>query len=81
MLECGKNYKGTVNEVCSVCDCIDDEEHRLNICPKYDNNYRDHHEKLNFNTVFSDNIDDIRSIIPRIESLWNVKTGHGSIIS
>ena len=31
MLQCGKNFKGTMNEICSV---IDDEEHRLNTCSK-----------------------------------------------
>ena len=31
MLECGKNYKGTLPLTCTICNSINDEEHRLNI--------------------------------------------------
>ena len=79
MLECGKNFKGTLSESCSVCCCIDDEEHRLNVCPKYDFNYRDHSVQIKFATIFSSNIDDLKLIIPRIATVWNVKTSHGSL--
>ena len=34
MLQCGKNYKGTMNEICNECDILDDEDHRLNCCVK-----------------------------------------------
>ena len=34
LLECGRNYKGTINEICDQCCTKDDENHRLNHCPK-----------------------------------------------
>ena len=27
MLECGRNYKGTIQQICKTCNVIDDEEH------------------------------------------------------
>ena len=35
MLDCGVNYKGTKSELCSQCNIIDNEDHRLNNCIKY----------------------------------------------
>ena len=32
MLECGKNYKGTIPETCHTCSLLDDENHRMNEC-------------------------------------------------
>ena len=83
MLECGKNFKGTMSKMCSVCcNIVDDEEHRLNICPKYNqHNYCENSDLVKFETIYSDNIDDIRLIISRIASVWNVKTGHGSMMT
>ena len=80
MLECGSNYKGTMSIMCSNCCCIDDEEHRLNNCPKYDYvNYINSNNAVRFDTIFSDKIADLKLIIPRIAKVWNVKPGHGSI--
>ena len=41
MLECGKNFRGTLNEKCfKTCNQVDTQEHRLNECMKYlDNNF------------------------------------------
>ena len=79
MLECGKNYKGTMSELCSLCSCIDDEEHRMNICPKYDQlNFMNNPDGILFSTIYSDNIDDIKSVIEKIETIWDVNKGHGS---
>ena len=81
MLECGKNYKGTLSEMCSVCcNVIDDEEHRLNICPKYQQvNYCNVTDPVKFDAIFSDDIDSIKSIILRIANVWNIKSGQGSM--
>ena len=82
MLECGRNFKGTMSEYCNVCMCIDDEEHRLNVCPKYENaNFIKEPQKLNFNTVYKDNINDLKLIISRIANVWNVSNGNGSMIT
>ena len=46
MLQCGKNFKGTMQEMCNECQKIDDEDHRLNHCPKYQENNHYNHETL-----------------------------------
>ena len=34
MLQCGKNYGGSMQSICSDCNCLDDENHRLNFLPQ-----------------------------------------------
>ena len=80
MLECGKNFKGTLSETCNRCNVLDDENHRLNVCPKFKQvNRCDHNDKVIFNNVYSNDISVIRSIIPEIDRVWNVKTAHGTM--
>ena len=78
MLQCGRNYRGTMSQTCSLCNVIDDEEHRLNRCPKYvDMNFYRAETYVAFETIFSGDVQKIRQILSRIEKVWNVKTGHG----
>ena len=82
MLECGKNYKGTMQELCNQCNNIDDEEHRLNYCSRFNDSnfyYDNQNEKIEFNTIFSNDLNALRIIIDRISRVWNVKTGHGTM--
>ena len=80
MLECGRNFKGTMTEKCNTCGCVDDEEHRLNNCTKYvGTNYHIDVDNIKFDTVFSSNPDTLRIIINRISRVWNVRTGNGSM--
>ena len=80
MLECGKNFKGSMKSECDLCKCLDDEEHRLNYCQKYnDVNFSKHLDKMPFANIFVDDIDTLRMMIDRIISVWNVKTGKGSM--
>ena len=64
MLECGQNFKGTHNPICQTCDVLDDESHRLNYCPKWndpaDIETSDH---IDFNAIYSSDIETIRPII------------------
>ena len=78
MLECGKNYQGTNKKICGACNVIDDEEHRLNACKQFKEiNYYSCSHVIPFSTVYSDDVTQLRSIMERISSVWNVKTGHG----
>ena len=80
MLECGKNYKGTIKEICTTCNVSDDEEHRMNYCIKYkETNYHNDNEKIPFKTIFSSDISIVKNIFPMIERVWSVKMGHGSM--
>ena len=80
MLECGKNFKGTLTDHCPTCDLPDDEEHRLNKCNKYsETNFVNHDDKIPFESVFSDDALILKKILPRITQVWDLKCGRGSM--
>ena len=64
MLECGRNLKGSLNETCTQCNVLDDENHRMNYCIKFrDVNFYDSDEKMDFKNVYSKDKDILQSII------------------
>ena len=80
MLECGANFKGTMNLNCITCNVIDNEEHRLNHCVKFkDINMYNESDKCPFETIYSNDIGKIRSMLSIIDKIWNVSMGHGSM--
>ena len=80
LLECGRNYKGTMNEMCNQCFTIDDEDHRLNHCPKWRNlNLFDTDEKVDFRDIYADDLSIIRKVIVHIEKIWNTQNANGSM--
>ena len=80
VLECGKNYKGTMRETCDTCNCIDDENHRLNHCIKWKSvNLHESKEKLDFTQLYSNLLVDIRNVTNVIEKAWNTHTANGSM--
>ena len=78
MLECGKNFKGTLRETCNECNCIDDENHRLNNCNKYASTMKDH-PHVNFDDIYSNDVSVIRNVIYAIEKIWNTSNSHGTV--
>ena len=80
MLDCGRNFKGSNNEICIECSEVDDEEHRLNHCIKYRSlNYYDHEQKVPFKNIFSTDVDVLREIISRIQRVWDTNCAHGTM--
>ena len=80
MLECGKNFKGSMREECTYCNELDNEDHRLNYCKKFqDINLYSSHVKANFDDIFSNDEQVVKRVISHIEKVWNVKTAHGSM--
>ena len=80
MLECGANFKGTMNHKCVTCDAVDNEEHRLNHCLKLkDMNYYNETVKCPFNIIYSNDTNTIRSMLEKIDKIWNVSMGRGSM--
>ena len=73
MLECGKNFKGTMKEMCSKCEVIDDENHRLNECKNVDRTPN----RTNFDDIFSDNEKVLGSIINEIQNVWELRYANG----
>ena len=82
MLECGKNFKSTMNKRCNPCNSLDDEDHRLNHCKKYRgiNNF-DSTQKDEFNLVYEDETESLKRIIPSLMRVWNTKNSYGSMIT
>ena len=80
MLECGKNFQGTRSNFWEECNEIDDEKHRINFCPKFQslNNY-EQADKVNFDLVFSNNIETLRTILPKIAEIWNTYNANGTM--
>ena len=80
MLECGANFKGTMNEMCKLCKTIDDESHRLNHCKLYRcNNFYDKTEKVQFSDIYSSDVQVLKQMIPHIEKVWNTRNANGSM--
>ena len=80
MLMCGKNYKATTPAICNECQESDSEDHRLNYCLKWqDTNFALSNDKVDFLDVFSDNKQVLTPIIQRIQKVWEVKLGNGSM--
>ena len=44
-----------------------------------DTNCYDDDEKVNFETVYFNDINVLRSIIPKIEGVWNTSNAHGTM--
>ena len=75
MLDCANNYKckyGT--KLCTTCDIVDDENHRMNHCIKWKdiNMYGTEHE-INFDAVYTNEIDTLKQISGLIQSIWNLE--------
>ena len=80
MLECGSNFKGTLNTTCKTCNTIDNETHRLNECPTFrTKNSSPGIPYTNFNDIYSTDKTTLTNVLKSIEQLWNTKTAHGSI--
>ena len=81
MLECGSNYKGTMNEMCSGCNMKDDEGHRLNYCKKYrGTNFYNSDDKVHFDTVYSNDKNKLKKVIPLLNRVWNIRNANGTMI-
>ena len=80
MLECGANFKGTMNINCVTCGTVDNEEHRLNHCLKLkDVNFHNENNKCPFETIYSNDTNTIRLMLKKIDKIWNVSMGRGSM--
>ena len=80
LLECGKNFKGTLTEICDRCHSIDDENHRLNDCIKWKaTNLYEKGIKVNFVNIYSEDIEEIRVVLTHVTKVWNTMTAHGTM--
>ena len=77
MLDCAKNYKcGYKGDLCSVCGVTDDENHRINFCPKFSQtNLYNSLVKFDFRCINSMNQETIDRAIDVVSDLWNLRNG------
>ena len=80
LLECGKNFKGTLNIDCNICNCLDDENHRINSCIKWkDVNLFNSDVKVDFSHVYSNTIEQIRTVTSVVDKIWNTHNACGTM--
>lgn len=75
MLQCPKNYKikyGGQN--CNLCGVIDDEKHRLEMCPKYDNILIPF-PSISFDQIYTEDIEALKKVAANILARWNLEYG------
>ena len=80
MLECGKNFGGTIGGTCGQCNTHDDETHRLNHCTKWrEINYLDKDEKVDFELVYSRDVNTLKNVMKKLQPIWNTKNTPGNM--
>ena len=58
----------------------DNEDHRLNHCRKWqDTNFISESVKVNFRDVYSEDKEKLAVVIQRIQNVWELKLGNGSM--
>ena len=77
MLKCANNFKmGFGSNICSTCKEIDNEEHRINHCPKWETiNFRNKDRKIAFDDIYSDDADKCLSVVNVVLSIWDLDNG------
>ena len=81
MLKCGKNFKtGLGSDVCLECGVTDDESHCINHCKKWKNvNGYNREEKIDFEMVYSGDIEKLKTISSEIMKMWMIEYGKNEI--
>ena len=78
MLECGKNYKGTMDETCKECRVTDNEDHRLNECRiREQTNNICGSGRVNFRDIYSSDLETLKRITREIDKVWEIKYANG----
>ena len=77
MLKCANNFSnGFKSKMCDKCGVLDNESHRINECPKWQNiNLFASDEKINYADIYSHDIDMCLAVIDIILSIWDLENG------
>ena len=80
MLECGKNFKGTIPEICRVCGVEDDEGHRLSTCVLWKHlNFSETADEIDFGAIYENDYETLLPVIKCIQRVWEMHYGNGSM--
>ena len=77
MLECGRNMKGTIPEICPECNETDNEQHRLTTCKKWSNLNSNHSNDVHFHDIYSENEETLDRIVAEICMVWETRFANG----
>ena len=81
MLKCASNFStgfGTKN--CDVCGVVDNEEHRINTCKKWETVNRYHSaQKIRFNDIFLDDYEKCLVVVECILTIWDLNNGRNEM--
>ena len=74
MLDCGMNFKGTMSATCNQCSLPDNEQHRMNVCPKWDSlRVAEFDNETEFDDIYKNDIESSRPVLKKIKSMWDTK--------
>ena len=81
MLNCATNFKTREGRsTCIDCNDLDDENHRINYCKKWQNvNLFKGDLKVCFDDIYSDNIEKCLMIVENILLVWDLSNGKNAI--
>ena len=78
MLECGKNFKWTMEDNCPECKVSDNEDHRLNRCKMWNRRTNTNtSDEVNFHNIYSNDTETLKKITGEIENVWEIRYGNG----
>ena len=77
MLDCGKNFKMLYKtSQCDICDTLDDEQHRIFICPKWSGNtVLTPNNNCEFSDIVSQNLQRVKQVIKIVLEKWDLTNG------
>ena len=84
MLQCGANYKMNYggNTSCETCGVLDDENHRINDCKKWQHiNRYNSIKKVAFKSIQSDDLKECQIVVEAVVTIWDLKNGQNVMLS
>ena len=77
MLQCASNYSmGSGGKMCRNCGITDDENYRINDCVLWaTTNLFNSHDKLDFDTIHSDDEVESMKVVERVLMMWDLANG------
>ena len=81
MLKCRANFSSSyTNKNCPKCNVIDDESHRINYCSVFrSTNLYDSTEKIDYDKLFSNDLNEVLTVVTIILKLWDLGCGKNSM--
>ena len=74
MLQCAFNFSnGHSTKNCRTCEVVDDEPHRINVCPVWNKiNLSHRRESIDYNQIYSDDENESRKVVDQILAMWDL---------